>query len=106
MGRECGTQGSGEEYVQRIRGIIFSPNTLRNHLHVMVFVITSHVGVRKNLIRLPIHHRVHCFTTLIHFSLDSVKLDPAVIRKTDPRSTLVFREASGLGKGTFLQIRD
>ena len=31
-------------------------STLRNHLHVMGFVITSHVGMRKNLVRRPTYH--------------------------------------------------
>jgi len=56
IGRECDTQGSGEEYIERICGVMFSRNTLRNHFHVMGFVIISHVGVRKNLIRRPIYH--------------------------------------------------
>ena len=56
MGRECGRHGSEEEYVQRICGVTFSRNTLRNHLHMMGFVITAHVGMRKNLVRLTTYH--------------------------------------------------
>jgi len=48
-----------------ICGVMFSRNSLRNHLHMKGFVMTSHFGVRKNLVRRPIY-TYHMIAILHH----------------------------------------
>jgi hypothetical protein len=77
-------------------GFIFGRNTLEKHLHVMDFVIISHVGVLKNLTFLSLY-KCDALAALIYFSPGSGNPDPQVITNTHPRSILAFNKAVRLG---------
>jgi hypothetical protein len=71
-------------------GLMFVHNNLGKHVHVLEFMIISHVEVGRFMLSFYTLYECDALATLRYFGLGSGKLDPAVIRKTHPRSIQAY----------------
>jgi hypothetical protein len=74
----------------------FGHNTVRKHLLVMDLMIVTHRSGKEFVLSFQMLYNCDAVATFGYFFLGLGKLDPVIINKTHPRSTLAFSKALAL----------